>query len=267
MAVKEVKVRINNQDYRLARENGSKYEAVIVSPNITGKYGLELLAKDYAGNVMQADASDPQYTADLILKVIADKQSEDIRGIILTNDLGNRMLDMVAPVYDKSFLMLYLFQALGIVLSKETEFIDGDFISQIFPQTATWGLKEWEYEYGIPTDLSKTLQQRRSYLMSVMFKIRPMIPYRIKQIVKGITGFDCEVIENVEPNGFLVTVDGYYKNTDELKAELDKKTPAHLHYILKMEEKVFMSAAFYTGAAVQMFCRYNMETNVSQAKE
>lgn len=196
-----------------------------------------------------------------------NKNSEDIRETILTNKLGDRLLDMAAPVYDKSFFMLYIFQALGIVLSKEAEFIDGDFISQIFPQTATWGLKEWENEYGIPTDLNKTLPQRRAYLMSVMFKKRPMTPYRIKQIVKGISGFDCDVIENVEPNGFEVVVDGYIKITDELRQELDKKTPAHLHYTMRMEEKVSMSAESYTGTAVQMMEIYKIHTNASEIRD
>ena len=48
--------------------------------------------------------------------------TRDLRAEILTNELGNRMLDMVAPIYDRSKVALHLFQALGNTMSKQTDF-------------------------------------------------------------------------------------------------------------------------------------------------
>ena len=183
----------------------------------------------------------------------------ELRQNILTNPLGNRMLNMVAPIYDNSKVVLHLFQALGIVLEKQTDFVANDFIAQMFPQTATWGLDYWEDEFGIVTDVSKTIEQRRAYLMSVMYKKRPMTPKRLEQIVKGVTGLECEIKENVAQNTFLVIIRGYLKDTSNVCKELDKKAPAHLNYTMKMCELIEMGVNATTGAFVSDFERYELE--------
>ena len=158
----------------------------------------------------------------------------DERMEILTNELGNQMLDMVAPIYEKSKVALYLFQALGIVLQKETDFVWNDFVAQIFPQTATWGLDYWEDEYGIVTDKSKTIEQRRAYFMSNRFDHHPMTPKRIEDLIKGMTGFNVDVIENVDINTFQIIIRGYVTNIAPVLDAIDRKTPAHLLYNLRM---------------------------------
>lgn len=190
-----------------------------------------------------------------------EEETSDLRQSILTNDLGDTMLRTVAPIYDKSKAALYLFQALSTVLQKETDFVAIDFINQIFPQTTTWGIKMWEDEYGIVPDSSKTIEQRRTYLMSVMYKKRPMTPKRLKQIVKGVTGFDADIIENVDDNTFLVIIRGYVWNLNPVKAELNAKAPAHLNYIIRMSELVENETSTATGCAVTQFERYELEVS------
>ena len=163
---------------------------------------------------------------------------KDLRQEILTNELGDRMLNMVAPIYDRSKVALHTFQALGIVLQKEKDFVRDDLILQIFPQTATWGLKYWEEQYGIIPDESKTIEQRRSYVMSMKFQRPPMTPKRIEQLVEQVTGLTCEVKENVAPNTLSVTMTGYPKNLSSLFDMLDKKIPAHLIYTIKGIETI-----------------------------
>lgn len=189
----------------------------------------------------------------------SEEKTKDLRQSILTNDLGDTMLRTVAPIYDKSKAALYLFQALGIVLQKETDFVANDFIAQMFPQTATWGIDEWEYEFGITTDKSKTLEQRRAFLISVMFKKTPLTPFRIKQIVKGITGIDCDIYENYAPNTFKVTVRGYFKNAYLITEVLDQKAPAHLNYVLQLAELVEMDVVSASGFCVSECEYFNVE--------
>lgn len=170
------------------------------------------------------------------------------------------MLDTVAPIYDKSALSLYVFQAFGVVLSKETEFVENGFIEQIFPQTATWGLKYWEDEYGVVTDESKTIEERRAYLMSIMYKKKAITPYRVKQIVLGVTGCDCQVYENEQPNTMKIVIRGYVPGMlTALRNELDKKLPAHISYILQMSERYDMETSTYTGGAVSTNEKYIIE--------
>lgn len=191
----------------------------------------------------------------------SEEETSDLRQSILTNDLGDTMLRTVAPIYDKSKAALHLFQALGIVLQKETDFVAIDFIKQLFPQTTTWGISAWEDEYGIVTDTSKSLEQRRTYLMSVMYKKRPMTPKRLKQVVKGVTGFDAEIVENVDDNTFLVIIRGYVWNLNPVIAELNEKAPAHLNYIIRMSELVENETSTVTGCAVTQFERYELEVS------
>lgn len=183
----------------------------------------------------------------------------ELRLKILTNELGDLMLDSVAPIYDNSALTLYTFQAFGKTLEKEMEFIEGDFIKQMFPQTATWGLDLWEDEYGIVTDASKTIEQRRHSLMAVMYKSKPMTPYNIKQLVYFVTGFDNEIEENTAPNTITIRINGYVKNINELRSVLDKKLPAHLNYLFKMEDKENVETISYYGIGVHEFETINVE--------
>lgn len=112
--------------------------------------------------------------------------------------------------------------------------------------TATWGLKYWEEHYGIVTDVSKTIEERRAYFMSIMLDKPPMTPKRIETIVSGITGLECKVTENVAPNTFRVTMyGGYPKDLKGLCELLDSRVPAHLLYIIKAIETIESTSDTY----------------------
>lgn len=192
-----------------------------------------------------------------ISKVTTD--SIDIKDYILTNELGKRMYNMVSPIYENSKIALYLYNALGTVMSKDIDFVKGDFIAQIFPQTATWGLRYWEDEYGIITDESKSIQQRRQNLMNVLYSNKPITPYRIKQIVYSITGLDSDVEENTAPNTITISIYGYVPNITELITVFNKKIPAHINYIVEMAEQEFIDVKSYSGIGVHEFETINVE--------
>lgn len=183
----------------------------------------------------------------------------DIREQILTHLLGDRMLNTVAPIYNNSKLTLSVFQAMGITLSKSIDFMNSDLIAQIFPQTATWGLPLWEEEYGIVTDLSKTIEQRRQILMNAIYKNSPITPYRITQIIYSVTGLENKVEENYAPNTIFISVFGYIPNITELKTVLDKKIPAHTNYVIEMAEQEFIEVKSYSGIGIHEFETINVE--------
>lgn len=259
MAVSKVTADLNGNSYRLPNTNVDQYTGEIIAPAEANDYSITIHAVDDAGNVATVDSNDERFGEFLKLKVNLDPDSVDLRQLILTNELGDIMLDMVAPIYDKSKLTLYVFQALGTTVSQDTDFINGDFIAQMFPQTATWGLPAWEDEFSITPDASKTVEHRRQYLMSVMFKHRPMIPYRIGQLVEGITGYKCEVVENYKPNTMLISIRGYYTNVTIIRAELDKKLPAHMNYILVTAEKTDLSTDRSSAFSVSVTETFKME--------
>lgn len=176
-----------------------------------------------------------------------EANNSDLRHEILTNELGNRMLDMIAPVYDRSKVFLFLFQAFGIVLQKELDFIWGDFVDQAFPQTATWGMDYWEEEYGIIPDPSWTLEQRRSNFLAAIMNKGSMTPRKIADRVGAVLGSPVIVRENVAPNTIEVVTEEYISDLSEAVKILNKIVPAHLIYTFGTEVKVDSLAA----------CNYN----------
>jgi hypothetical protein len=250
MAVNKVTADVNGESYRLAKVGQDSYSRSITAPSEADDYSVLVRVSDDAGNVTEVNSQ---------LKVNIDPNSADLRQSILTDELGDIMLDTVAPLYDNSKLTLYVFQSFGITLAKEMDFTNGDFISQIFPQTATWGLVAWEDEFGITPDASKTIEQRRQYLMSVMFKHSPMTPYRIKQLVEGITGFKCEIVENYRQNTMRISIRGYYTNVTAIRTELDKRLPAHMNYIIVTAEKTDIDVDRASAFSVSMKERFELE--------
>lgn len=160
----------------------------------------------------------------------------DLRQEILTNELGDEMLDMISPIYDRSKVTLYLFQAIGIVLQKETDFIAKDFIDQMFIQTATWGLKYWEEEYGITPDPSFNVKQRRQNIISALQYKAPITPKKIEDRISAMVGLPVEIKENISPNTIEAFVVGYVSDTKKIEELLDKIIPAHLKYTINAND-------------------------------
>ena len=155
------------------------------------------------------------------------------------------MLNMVAPIYNNSRIALYIFQAIGIVLEKSTDFVAEDFVAQIFPQTATWGLKYWEKEYGIITDESLSLEQRRNNLMSTMKYKAPITPKKIADRVSSLIGAPVKIRENVAPNTFEVVMSDFVGDFSGVTNLLNKIVPAHLVWNYSTEVELQSEIADY----------------------
>jgi hypothetical protein len=260
MSVTEVNAKVNGKQYNLEKESETKFSRSIPAPNNSANYNVSITATDDSGNTVVVDSSDIRFKDTLMLKVrVSDGNTEDVRQKILTNELGNRMLDTVAPVYDRSKLSLYVFEAIGKTLSYDLGFADGDFISQMFPQTVTWGIRLWEDEYGITPDERKTIQQRRQSLMSIMYKNKPITPYRIRQIVYAYTGKESDIQENASTNTITINIHGYISNLSVLKEELDRKLPAHLNYVIRTAETESIASQSYSGFGLHEYEKINLE--------
>ena len=80
-----------------------------------------------------------------------------------------------------------------------------DLINNLFVETATWSLVNWEKEYNIPIDLDDTLENRRSRILARMVsKGQPFTKETIEAIVNQFTNGSVEVIEHLENDYFTV---------------------------------------------------------------
>lgn len=103
-----------------------------------------------------------------------------------------------------------------------------NFISQLDIDTATWALDIYEKEYGIVSDRSKPLDERRSVVKSKMRGGGSLSAAQIKIVADSFTNGD--VIVSLQ-DGIMIefsSVIGTPPNMDDLKAALEMIKPAHL---------------------------------------
>ena len=80
-----------------------------------------------------------------------------------------------------------------------------DLIDNLFVETATWSLENWEKKYNIPIDLDDTLENRRSRILARMVSEgQPFTKETIEAIANQFTNGTVEVIEHLENDYFTV---------------------------------------------------------------
>ena len=80
-----------------------------------------------------------------------------------------------------------------------------DLIDNLFVETATWSLVNWEKKYNIPIDLDDTLENRISRILARMVsKGQPFTKETIETIANQFANGDVEVIEHLEDDYFTV---------------------------------------------------------------
>jgi len=152
---------------------------------------------------------------------------------ILTSPSGKRMLGYVAPVYDQSKIMQAIFEANGQEIDDLQEWVDG-IRDQIFPQSATWGLKYWEQLLGIPTDESKPINERRSVVASKMVVKATPTPKMVRELAAFYENGTITITNGPLPNHVKIKFTGLYgspPNLDDFQAALAAVIPAHLHVV------------------------------------
>lgn len=70
-----------------------------------------------------------------------------------------------------------------------------DVLAQMFVDTSTWGLARWERIFGIVTDESKPLDQRRSVIKSKMRGTGTVTKALIKEVAESFRNGDVEITE------------------------------------------------------------------------
>ena len=127
-----------------------------------------------------------------------------------------------------------------------------DFLAQLNVDTATWGLDLWEFEYGIQTDASKSLDARRTALKAKMRGAATTTAAQIRRIVNAYTGNDsCEVTEY--PREYLVGV-SYTLDLDKqdrveaCRKSLREALPAHLGLVQEVSAPTEWATLYLGGA-------------------
>jgi uncharacterized protein YmfQ (DUF2313 family) len=140
------------------------------------------------------------------------------------------LMSYLPPYYLEYLEMTELMESEGVELTDLSQSVQ-DVLDQFFVDTATYSLDQWEYELGIPTDLSKPNADRRSVIKS---KLRGSGTVTVSLMQNVASAYDRGQIEVTEqPALFQFTVRfvdtlGAPPNLNDLKAAIEAIKPAHL---------------------------------------
>lgn len=178
---------------------------------------------------------------------------------ILTNDMAQRIIDFVSPIYGNSYVGLWIFQAIGFVLG-DIYTIAEQMRYETNPATAELLLDYWEDHYGIPRDFSLTAEQRRLRIISKTQSRGPCNPARLEAAVSAsLGGVPVEITENVAKNTFLVNIREYVPDFTAAVAVLERMKPAHLIYQIRIATQTVTDAELKIAIAMTHTEQYKVE--------
>ena len=106
-----------------------------------------------------------------------------------------------------------------------------DVCKQLFVESATWGLDDWERVYGLDNK-HLPIDQRRNLLLVKMRGTQTITESKLQEIVNLVYPPKNAVVkENTGPNTFKVIVDTI-DALDEIRRVVEIYKPAHLSYLL-----------------------------------
>lgn len=176
------------------------------------------------------------YTSELIEKIVKSPKAGEILG-------------WLPPVYDESYVFLWLLEVIGRELDDMSK-LSAEFQDQLVPQTATWSLPYWEDRYGIPSNPALSNEKRRENIIFKMQSRTPASPYYLERLVSKVTGVPTKVVENTGKNRFAVKCLGYVDNLTIQRAvdQINVVKPSHLIY--EMNAAILCEAEHNTYMAV-----------------
>lgn len=162
------------------------------------------------------------------------------------------LMQYVPKYYYKSSVVQNLFDAESdelALLNWHTK----DMASQLFVDTATWGLALWEKQLGIYTNISKSYAERRETIKARMRGGGTSTKAMIQSVAESFSGGEVVIIEDSANYAFTVQfvgVKGIPPNMQGLIDALDTVKPAHLAYSFKYTYTVWEMVGGLTWGGV-----------------
>lgn len=126
-----------------------------------------------------------------------------------------------------------LFQQAVSPLSEALEAAREDFILQLDPTTATWGLANWEQTLGITTDATKDDEYRRTAVVAALRGTGTSTVAAIQNVAESFSNGEVAIVEYPSEYRFEIhftSTLGIPPNMDDLTTAIEAMKPAHLAY-------------------------------------
>ena len=166
------------------------------------------------------------------------------------------LMQYLPPYYQNSAIMKAIHDAYSEEFGYIYFFLE-DFVRQFLtPATATWGLAFWEQELDLPTDISKTYEERREIILSRLQGMGITGKDVLKKAAAAFSGGDVEVIEYPAEHRFVVKFVGTLgvpKHIDSFMKMVDDIRPAHLSYSFEYTYRTYGELSVYTHAQLSAY--------------
>ena len=111
-----------------------------------------------------------------------------------------------------------------------------DVMDQFFVDTATWGLALWEWQVGLQTDTSLSVDARRAAIRQKLVASGNTTAEMVRGLAESITGYEARVIVNSDYSFSLEFLGERNELADidveEVRSVVEQIKPAHLRFVI-----------------------------------
>lgn len=151
-------------------------------------------------------------------------------GLDTDRNIQESITRMMPKIYESSKVVEEVIKADAAEMELFHENLN-DVFAQYFIETATWGLKIWENMLLIATDESKTYEERRGVIRSVLRRFGTSTQAMIKNVAESYVNGAVEITEyngEYRLNIKFIGERGRPTNLDDVKTAIRAVTPSHI---------------------------------------
>lgn len=180
---------------------------------------------------------------------------------ILQSEKAQEIIDYVSPIYGKSYVGLWIFEAIGTVLDNVWQISD-QLRYETNPATANLLLSYWEAQYAIPPDPTLTIEQRRQRIIAKIESRASCNPRVLASAVSAaLNGAHVEVYENVAKNTFRVNIRDAVSDITPAVNVIEEMKPAHLIYTISVALQNAADIDIKVATAITHGLKFEMEVS------
>ena len=155
---------------------------------------------------------------------------------ILTTAAADKMLGMISPIYDESYVGLWIMEVIGREYQRLADVVS-ELPEQMQPETATWLLEFWEQRYGITPPEGSTTERRRELLLAKIRLRDVSNEAGLEEALSQFADVPVRIDGHIGDYTFGVYVEAIsHPNMAAIAAQINRLKPAHMSYELSTEQ-------------------------------
>lgn len=180
---------------------------------------------------------------------------EDFGGKAADIPAEKNLMSYMPGYYIENYIMSDIQNSISAELG-ELDKHTSDTLKQLFVKSATWGLKLWEAELGIPLDSNKPEGTRKNAVLGKIRGLGITAPDTIKEMAELFSGGRAVVTELYDEYKFIVKffeIRGIPSNLRELSEAIEEIKPAHLTFSYEYTWLIWYETSGYLWDEVRLF--------------